>query len=224
MRAPVGIVLVLLCGCSGVSVIRDAPPLRLDGGAPLSECERDGYLEIARALVIATATSTTTDAWGHTHGQSREAKGLAIFRIGAAYAENLNELLPRMGDPRLAAIHLQRTSSIESRSTTADVLSYGGGAVAIVAGGAFLGIFAGRSAEGDSSFTPAMSVSLGLAGAGLVAAIVGEIVRPSLSEQTYAGVRRYLLLPGEDDLDSAAAQVERHNLDVREQCGRAAGW
>lgn len=207
-NAAVALVLALHVGACASPYGRAGPSVALPTGAPVSECERAGWHELAPATIQTTGANvglivTTYDVQVY--------QGHGIFRLNEKKPEALEDLWPRLAEPELRLRHQEPIDRVDTQARHALYWALGG----LVAMSAGIGA---AVALQDSSPTAAGVVGLSGLGLGLVGAIGAVVVMPSGREQADADARRKLFFDGEDDLDAAGRGVTRIDEEVRRRC------
>jgi hypothetical protein len=226
MRSLTGLVF-LFAGCAGVTTVPLGAPTQLPSGAPQGECEREGFLELTPARGFASGSHETPAGYGVTQVTTVEstAEGVALYRPGGDEALPLVEILPGLAEPALSDGHLRRIAPIlkkEQKRKAWFKVSLVGAGISLLGAGALI---TASSLELDEAVKEPVQLAGASAALGgvtfqMIATLISIAYRPTAQEQTFAGLRGYLLLPGEDDLQAAERGVERHNAEVRERCKR----
>jgi len=139
--------------------------------------------------------------------------GLGVFRPGAKEPEELEDVWPRLNEPRLQQLHEARIEPVDAASRRSVYWAVGG-----LVG--MLGGIAGAAAVGDSN--PSVAATLGISGLAMgVVGVVGALVaQPSGQDQLEADARRKLFFFPEDDRAAVDRGVDRSNLATRNRCAR----
>ena len=199
----------LLLGC-GPSAIRTGQALSLPSGAPQGTCERQGFYELAPARITthaATAGVTYTDLY------QADFNGLGVFRPGSNQPEELEDVWPRLNEPRLQQLHEARIEPVDAASRRSLYWALGG--LVGLAGG-----IAGAAALGDSHQEAAAVVGISGLAMGVVGVVGALVAQPSGQEELAADARRKLFFFPEDDRAAVLRGVDRHNLATHSHCAR----
>lgn len=188
--------------------MRTGPTVPLPTGAPRSACERKDWYELAPASLNATAA---TAGIGYNVYYQGQFNGLGVFRPSAKEPEKLEDVWPRLSEPRLQQLHQARIDAVDAKEYRAVYWALGG--LAGLAAG-----LGGAAALGDSH--PNLAAASAITGLGLsVVGIVGALVaQPSGQEQLEAEARSRLFLFPEDDRAAVDRGVDRSNLAARARC------
>ncbi len=202
------------------TIVPEQRPIRLPTGEPRSACETRRFLNLVPATGFAEATRESNAGWGWVRVDTREerVKGLGVFRGGDAL--DLREVLPQLGEPELAELHIGRLQPIQDKKDA----RWGWLWAALGLGAISLGLVTAatvpalQDSDFDDSSYPLLGAAAGVALAMLIPGLISLSYRPSTQEETYFELRRRLLLPEEDDFDAAARGVNRYNARVRAKC------
>jgi len=210
-RACLGVALSasLSMGC-GPSAVRTGPTVPLPTGAPRTACESKDWYELAPASLNATAA---TAGIGYNVYYQGQFNGLGVFRPGAKEPEKLEDVWPRLSEPRLQQLHEARIEAVDAAAYRSLYWALGG--LAGLAAGV-----GGAVALSDSH--PNLAAASGITGLALsVVGVVGALVaQPSGQEQLEAEARTKLFLFPEDDRAAVDRGVDRSNLAARASCAR----
>lgn len=210
------VVVPIMAACaSGIHVARMGEPTLLPAADSASPCERQAWVEFVPSRGWASSSeSFTSYPWVTYRTVSEQAPGYGVYRLGAKEPEALTSVLPRMNEPQLTRLHMQRIERIQGRQRKSNTLMLGGAAIA-------LGAAVGAGVAGSAGSDAAGSLSI-LALVGLGVELWGVASMPSADERTFAGIRKYLLLPGEDNFAAAAHGVTFMNQATRTHCRNSA--
>jgi hypothetical protein len=201
--------LLMVVGCgSGANPQRVGPAVPLSSGQAATSCERDEWYELAPSIVEGTAVRSVGYVQVH---RVQEQQGLAVYQLGDEDVTKLDDLWARMNEPELQRAHEARIQPVSDARARSAYWLIGG----LVGLGAGVGIAA---AIQDESKTGAAVAGLTGLGIGLVGVIVSLANMPSTNAEIKASTRRYLFIPGEDDLAAAARGIDRVNQSRRFQC------
>lgn len=206
---PVALFCAGLVGCAQqVQVGRIGAPVALTSGKPRSACERANWQELAPARVVAKGM---TQGISHTTHYSQINEGMGVFRLGSDNPEDLEEVLPKMGEPELAQQHMEpieRVNAANRRAVTWALVGLGGMAA---------GLIPAALLEKDN---PGAAAAFGISGVAVgVMAVVGTLInQPSGEEQLIANARRRLFIPQEDDMRAVERGLSRMNTQERDSC------
>jgi len=206
--ALVSLVFIQTAACGGPQYARIGPPVPLDAGPPRTSCETREWYALAPARVQATGA---TAGFGFNTYYSQVHEGVAVFRDGSSKPEDLEDLLPKMGEPELARQHQARIDPVDAASRRSIYWSVGG----------LIGLFGGvgvAAAIQDQSHTAANVFGISGIVLGVVGLVGALVSQPSGEEQLYADTRRKLFIPGEDDLSAATRGVDKLDDQRRRQC------
>jgi hypothetical protein len=203
----------LLCaavtGCGGAHYGRIGPPVALPNGPPRTSCEREEWYYAARARVL--AQGTTAGVFFNTHYfQAHE--GLGVFRTGHKDPQDLDDVLPRMREPKLRRLHEARIEPVDAAERRSLHWALGG------LFGLFAGIGAAAALQDESEEVATAAGVTGLA-AGIVGVAGALAAQPSGEDQVYADARRKLFILHEDDLRAVARGINTVNSQRRRKCG-----
>jgi hypothetical protein len=189
-----------LAGCAHPT--RLGPAFPLPAGDPQNGCEAEGWVELV-------AAEFRPDPG--LFAPPRTYNGAAVFRTNGAGAADLDEVLPRMGEPDLQARHEARIKPAEAanrRALTAALIGLGG-------------MFAGvgtAAALNDRNHDAANVFGVSGLAIGLVGVVVAIILSPSDRDRTDAEARQKLFLEDEDDKAAVERGVNRVNEATRQGC------
>jgi len=197
-----------LVGCAGPGAVRIGDPVALPSGAPRTACEKQGWYELAPARV----TETTARGGGYvTYYYSQQIEGYGVFKPGDDEPRALDLVWPKLHTPELQSSHEARIEPVDAARRRAMYWS-GGGLV-----GLFAALGTGVAIREQSQTGAYVAVGTGLV-LGLVGAIGGLIAQPSVEDELQANARRKLLIPGEDDMETAARAINAVNGERRLRC------
>ncbi|RKH35574.1 hypothetical protein D7Y13_40475 [Corallococcus praedator] len=199
----------LLVGCAGGGAARIGSPLPLPNGGPRTDCEREGWYDLAPARVQAKTASYNL---AYSIHYTQDHVGLGVFKVGNDKPEALDDLWPRLSEPELQRSHEERLEPVKSahRKVTFWSLASLTGSIAGLGVGAALA---------DSEPTGAAVVAISGLVVGLVG-IVGAVTSgPTVKDALNANARDRLLIPGEDDLTAGARAINTLNGERRLRCG-----
>jgi hypothetical protein len=201
--------LLFSVGCGGSQYGKIGPAYPLPNGSPGTDCERAAWFDIAPARI--QATGATIGVGVNTY-YTQEHEGLGVFRHGSKDPEDLEDLLPTLGEPDLAQRHQARIEPVDAASRRAVYWSVGG----LV--GLFGGIGVAAAVQKDS---PSVAAAFGISGLvlGLVGVVGALASQPSGEDQLYADARRKLLIRGEDDPRAITRGINDLNGRQRVKCG-----
>src|SRR6187431_349316 len=147
----VALVTPLLIGC-GPSALRTGPAVPLPSGPARGSCESQEWYELAPASIH---TRAATAGVLYTLTYEGQFNGLGVFRPGAKEPEELEDVWPRLNEPRLQQLHEARIEPVDAASRRSVYWAVGG-----LVG--MLGGIAGAAAVGDSN--PSVAATLGISG------------------------------------------------------------
>lgn len=212
----------LLASCAPqVSTIRMGAPVALEAGAPANPCERAAWLEMVptRAFTSQGEQTGGGHGWVEITTVTERVPGYAMWTIGADRPRDLRRVLPLMREPDLATEHLGRIGPILRRAARARTLMRSS-MVMLGAGLALLVIgTTSYDPEGSTLYDVGLWGGMTLSVASLVPIFWHRSVNPSADERAYAATRKYVVVPGEDDLAAAARGATTINLATRARCG-----
>ena len=196
-------------GC-GSSALRTGPAVPLPSGPARGACESQGWYELAPASIH---TRATTAGVLYTLNYEGQFKGLGVFRPGSKEAQELEDVWPRLNEPRLQELHEARIEPVDAASRRSVYWALGG-----MVG--MLGGISGAAAVADSNRS--VAIALGISGLAMgVVGVVGALVaQPSGQDQLEADARRQLFLFPEDERAAVDRGVDRSNLATRNRCAR----
>ncbi len=196
-------------GCQSTQFGKIGPAYPLPNGSPKTQCEREQWLELAPARVQATGM---TAGVGFNTYYTQVNEGVGVFRPSSNDPEDLEELLPKLGQPELASRHQARIEPVDAASRRSIYWSLGGLAAL------FGGVGVAAAVQKDS---PSTAAGFGVTGIvlGLVGVVGALASQPSGRDQLYADARRKLLIPGEDDMKAAAHGINDLDGRHRTKCG-----
>lgn len=205
--------LISVLGLSGVacapSAIRTGPTIALPNGNALNACERAEWYEPAPAK-LDTQAQTAGVIFNTIHVGHFE--GVAVFKTADGKPQELEDVWPRLNEPRLQQLHEARIQTVDDANNRAVYWALGG------LGGMVVGL-GGAAAVADSNKDAAIGLGVGGLVAGLVGVVGALIAQPSGEEQLGAEARRKLFLEGEDDMTAVRRGVDRANASARTRCG-----
>jgi len=199
----------LLIGCSP-SALQTGPAVSLPSGPARGSCESQGWYELAPASIEAQAATAAVFA---TVTYQAGFNGFGVFRAGSKHAEELEDVWPRLNEPRLQQLHEARIEPVDTASRHSLYWALGG--TVGLAGGV------GAAAAVENS-NKSVAAVLGISGLVLGAVgVVGALVaQPTGQQQLEAEARRKLFFFPEDERAAVDRGVERNNLAVRQRCSR----
>lgn len=201
-----------------LDVTRTGDAVALPSGAPQSECEERGWLEVAPTSASAydqrgymgphTTTITTV---------SSSRQGVGVYRYGGFEPLYSGEVFEHIDAPALRAAHMGRVLKTRRRYRAASGFLYGGLAGVLVGTGMFLvPVF---NAFEETPLNDAMLYGGGgMMIGGLAVMLVSLVLLPSPNEMNRYHQRQYVFYKYEDDLEALGEGVSRHNEGVREAC------
>jgi hypothetical protein len=201
---------LVACG-SGVQVGRIGRPTTLSSGAPQNSCEREKWVELAPARVVAEGmvSGVMVDTY---YRQVNE--GFGVFEIDSNDPEDVEDLWADMNEPELEKEHMKSITPVDDAFMDTIYWSLGGLA------GMFGGLGIAVAVQEESGEAAAVAGISGLV-IGLVGVIGALASQPSGPDQVYADARRTLFIPEEDDVQSVERGVDRINIKQRTRCGGA---
>lgn len=200
--AAVAMVVAMLGGCAP-QTLRLGPSVRLPSGAPMSECERQEWLEAAPARVQITTSEPVATVGNYQYYQMHTAQGagLAVYPVGEERPLFLEDSAPRLGEPMVDQYALQ-LEPIHRRNRIAGRLMWSGLGMAL--GG--LGVLWIEPITGGS-----------LTLVGLILELVALAVMPPAASNAYYQVRRRVFTQ-EIPHQAVLRGVERANQTTRRRC------
>ncbi len=198
-----------LVACGGPQLGRTGPAQSLPNGPPRTSCERGDWHELVPARVKSTVM---TAGVGYNTVYTKTHEGLGVFSLGDDEPEKLEDLWPRLSEPRLQQQHQSRIRPVDDASKRSLYWALGG--LAGMVGG--VGLAAAMSKD-----SPEAAGAFGVTGlvVGLVGVVGALVTQPSGHDQLEAEARRRLFIPGEDDMVAVARGVNRVNGSQRKHCG-----